>query len=187
MSEKTMLIVPSELTRKIDDNRGDMGRGEFIDFLIDGQLKADTKEQTHIIKEEIGSLKQELKTILLREDKEREYRYVTKEEIQSLQQNIKGEIEALTQDIKTVLLKEDKVREHKYVTKEEIQALQHDTKKLLKSFIDFFIGYGLEMGKPSPETDLNELAKKLGVGELEDDIASDNADDEGREVKIKWK
>ena len=72
MSEKTMLIVPSELTRKIDDNRGDMGRAEFIDFLIDGQLKADTKEQTHIIKEEFGSLKQELKTNLLREDKGRE-------------------------------------------------------------------------------------------------------------------
>ena len=148
MSEKTMLIVPSELTRKIDDNRGDMGRAELIDFLIDGQLQADTKDQTHIIKEEIGSLKQELKTILLREDK---------------------------------------AREHKYVTKEEIQVLQQDTRKLLKSFIDFFIGYGLEMGKPSPETDLNELAKKLGVGGLEDDIASDNAEEESREVKIKWK
>ncbi len=187
MPEKTMLIVPSELTRKIDDNRGDMGRGEFIDFLIDGQLKADTKEQSHIIKEEIGSLKQELKTILLREDKSREYKYVTKEEISALQQDIKGEISSLTQDIKTVLLKEDKAREHKYVTKEEIQALQQDTKKLLKSFIDFFIGYGLEMGKPSPETDLNELAKKLGVGGLEDEIASDNAEEEGKEVKIKWK
>jgi len=39
MGEKRMLIVPAELIKKIDDNRGDMSQAEFIDFLIDSQLK----------------------------------------------------------------------------------------------------------------------------------------------------
>ena len=43
MSEKRMLIMPAELVKKIDDNRGDMTQVEFIDFLIDGQLKEETK------------------------------------------------------------------------------------------------------------------------------------------------
>ena len=39
MSEKRMLIVDAELVKKVDDNRGDMGRSEFINFLIESQLK----------------------------------------------------------------------------------------------------------------------------------------------------
>ena len=34
MSEKRMLIMPAELVRKIDENRGDMSQAEFISFLI---------------------------------------------------------------------------------------------------------------------------------------------------------
>ncbi len=143
MSEKRMLIVPTELTKKIDDNRGDMSQAEFIDFLIDSCLKEEAKEQPYITRKEIESLKQ---------------------------------------DISAILLKEDKVREQKYVTKEEIQALQQDTRRLLKSFLDFFIGYGLELGKQSPGNDLKELAKKLDG--LEGDLTSE---EESREVKIKWK
>jgi len=36
MAEKRMLIVDAELVAKIDDNRGDMSRSEFINFLIGG-------------------------------------------------------------------------------------------------------------------------------------------------------
>ena len=39
MSEKRMLIVDAELVKKVDDNRGDLGRSEFIDLLIESQLK----------------------------------------------------------------------------------------------------------------------------------------------------
>ena len=39
MSEKRMLIVDAELVKRIDDNRGDLGRSEFIDFIIESQLK----------------------------------------------------------------------------------------------------------------------------------------------------
>lgn len=45
MSDKRMLIVPSELARKIDENRGDMSQSDFINFLIDSQLERNKTEQ----------------------------------------------------------------------------------------------------------------------------------------------
>ena len=118
MGEKRMLIVPVELVKKIDDNRGDMSQAEFIDFLINSQLKQEAKEQ---------------------EEKE-------------------------------------------YATKEEIRSFEQDIKRLLKSFLDFFVSYGLELGKQSPKAEFEELSSKLR--ELEDDLASE---DKGKEAKIKWK
>ena len=118
MNGKRMLIVAAELVKKIDDNRGDMGQAEFIDFLIDDQLKQEVKEQD----------------------------------------------------------------EKKYATKEEIRSFEQDIKKLLQSFLDFFVSYGLELGKQSPKAEFEELSSRLR--ELEDDLASDG---EGKEAKIKWK
>lgn len=118
MAERRMLIVPAELVKKIDDNRGDMSQAEFIDFLIDGQLKEEAKEQ---------------------EEKE-------------------------------------------YATKEEMRAFEQDIKGLLRSFLNFFVSYGLELGKQSPKTEFEELSSRLQ--ELEDDLASE---DKGKEATIKWK
>ncbi len=118
MGEKRMLIVPVELVKKIDDNRGDMSQTEFIDFLIDSQLKQEAKKQ---------------------EEKE-------------------------------------------YATKEEIRAFEQDIKRLLKSFLDFFVSYGLELGKQSPKAEFEELSSKLQ--ELEDDLASEG---KGGKATIKWK
>ncbi len=73
-------------------------------------------------------------------------------------------------------------KEQKYVTKEEVQRLEQDLKQLLKSFLDFFFSYGLELGKQSPTTEFEELTSKLKG--LENDIASEN---KGKEAKIKWK
>ncbi len=39
MTEKRMLIVDSDLVEKIDQNRGEMSRTEFLRFLIDSQTK----------------------------------------------------------------------------------------------------------------------------------------------------
>jgi len=115
MPEKRMLIVPAELVRKIDENRGDISQAEFINFLIDSQLKETPKEQ-------------------------------------------------------------------QYATKEEIRSLELDIKKLLKSFVDFFVSYGLELGKQSAKTEFEELSNKLQG--LEEDLASENSKGE---AKIKWK
>ena len=118
MPEKRMLIMPAELVQRIDENRGDMSQAEFIEFLIDRQLKQEAKEQ------------------------------LTKE----------------------------------YATKDEIRSFEQDIKKLLKSFLDFFVSYGLELGKESPKTELEELSSK--VQELEEDLASESSE---KRAKIKWK
>ena len=118
MADKRILIVPVEVIRKIEENRGDMSQAEFIEFLIDSQFK-EVKE---------------------------------------------------------------KASEQKYVTKEELRAFEQDIKSLLRRSLDFFISYGLEMGKQSPHTELEELSSRLH--ELEDDLASES---KGKEAKIKWK
>jgi len=115
MPEKRMLIVPAELVRKIDENRGNMSQAEFIEFLIDSQLKETPPGQ-------------------------------------------------------------------QYATKEEIRSLELDIKKLLKSFVDFFVSYGLELGKHPAKAEFEELSSKLQ--ELEEDTASE---DSKKEAKIKWK
>ncbi len=99
MAEKRMLIVDAEVARKVDESRGEMGRSEFINFLIEGQLK---------------------------EDKE-----------------YKGD---------TV--------ESNYVTKEELYKSLQGIKELLRTFLEFFLSYGLEVGKHS-DKNFNELSQKL--------------------------
>lgn len=115
MGEKRMLIVPAELIKKIDDNRGDMSQAEFVDFLIDSQLKEEVKKQ-------------------------------------------------------------------QYATKEEVRSFEQDIKKLLRSFLDFSVSYGLELGKQSPKTEFEELSSKLQ--ELENHLVPESKD---KEAKIKWK
>ncbi len=115
MNEKRMLIVPADLIKKIDDNRGDMSQAEFIDFLIDNQLKQETEES-------------------------------------------------------------------QYATKEEVYSSEQDMKRLLKSFLDFFVNYGLELGKHSPEEEFEELTGKLKG--LQKDLDSDS---EEKKATIKWK
>jgi len=97
MSEKRMFIVDAEVARKVDESRGEMSRSEFINFLIESQLKED--------KEDIGK------------------------------QN--------------------------YVTKEEFYQSQQGMKELLRSFLEFFLSYGLEVGKQPSDKNFNELSQKL--------------------------
>jgi hypothetical protein len=70
MSEKKMLIVDDELLRKIDDNRGEMSRAEFINFLIDNQLRAEGEERTtslqYVNREEFQEFTQGMKELLRR-------------------------------------------------------------------------------------------------------------------------
>ena len=136
MTEKRMLILPAELVKKIDDNRGDLPQAEFIDFIIEGHLNGAAKPAGGVNREDLETLKAEFAKLLNKES-------------------------------------------YKYALKEEMAGFQEDTKKLLKSFVDFFIGYGLELGKEGP-LDLKEITSKM-TG-LDRDIP-----EEGREVKIKWK
>jgi hypothetical protein len=138
MAEKRMLILPADVVKKIDENRGDLSQAEFISFLIDNQLKANGNEKQAASREEILTL------------------------IESqLQETAKKQHEA---------------------TREEIQAFETDIKALLKSCIDFFVSYGLELGKHSPGEEFEELSSKLA--ELETHLATEG---ESKEAKIKWK
>jgi hypothetical protein len=94
MSEKRMLIVDAELVKKIDDNRGDLCHSEFIDFLIDNQLKEESKK-------------------------------------------------------------------HDGVTREEFRQFQEGTKELLRNFLEFFISYGLELGKQPKDKEFEQLSQRL--------------------------
>jgi hypothetical protein len=94
MSEKRMLIIDAELVKKIDDNRGDTGRSEFIDFLIENQFKEESKKQNG-------------------------------------------------------------------VTREEFHQFQEGTKELLRNFLEFFISYGLELGKQPGDNEFEQLSRKL--------------------------
>ena len=94
MSEKRMLIVDAEVVRKVDENRGDMDRSDFINFLIDSCLKEDSGKQS-------------------------------------------------------------------YITKEEFKQFQQGTRELLRNFLEFFISYGLELGKQPTDTTFEELSQKL--------------------------
>jgi len=136
MTEKRMLILPAELVKKIDDNRGDLPQAEFLDFVIEGHLNGVAQPPNSVTREDLDQLKAELGKILNKES-------------------------------------------YKYALKDEMAGFQEDTKKLLKSFVDFFIGYGLELGKEGP-LDLKEITSKMAG--LDKEIP-----EEGREVKIKWK
>ncbi len=96
MSEKRMLIVDTELVKKVDDNRGDMGRSEFINFLIETQLK-----------------------------------------------------------------EKEEGKKQGTVTREEFHQFQEGTKELLRNFLEFFISYGLELGKQPSDNEFEQLAQKL--------------------------
>ena len=118
MSDKRMLILPADIVKKIDENRGDVSQADFIQMLIDNQFK-------------------------------------------------------------------EKEKDSNYATKDEMRAFEDDTKRLLRSFLDFFVAYGLEIGKTSsggPAADLEALTSRLG---LQKDMGSDN--EKAGKATIKWK
>jgi hypothetical protein len=67
MTDKKMLIVDAELMQKIDENRGDMGRAEFIGFLINSQLEESSVSQqnrNYVEREEFQEFAQGMKELL---------------------------------------------------------------------------------------------------------------------------
>ena len=78
--------------------------------------------------------------------------------------------------------KEETKTEQQFVTRDEIQSFERETKRLLRSFLDFFVNYGLELGKHSPKSEFEELTNRLH--ELESDLDSDS---EKGKATIKWK
>jgi hypothetical protein len=48
-----------------------------------------------------------------------------------------------------------------YVEKEEFQQFAKGMKELLRNFLEFFLSYGLEMGKQPQDKTFTELSQKL--------------------------
>ena len=57
-------------------------------------------------------------------------------------------------------LKEDNAKPD-YITKEEFEQFQQGTRELLRNFLEFFISYGLELGKQASDSTFEELSQKL--------------------------
>jgi hypothetical protein len=69
MTEKRMLVVDEGLLKKIDDNRGELSRAEFIDYLINEQLQeqgGDVSSQQYVSREEFQEFAQGMKDLLRR-------------------------------------------------------------------------------------------------------------------------
>lgn len=48
-----------------------------------------------------------------------------------------------------------------YVSKEELKHFEQGMKKLLRHFLEFFLSYGLELGKQPQDETFEELSQKL--------------------------
>lgn len=93
---ESVLVLDSEVVRKVEEKRGDMSRSEFVNLLLDGQFNDDAGTQN-------------------------------------------------------------------YVSKEEFYQFEQGMKKLLRNFLEFFLSYGLELGKPLQDKTFDELSQKLQV------------------------
>lgn len=79
--------MPAELVKKIDENRGDMSQAEFIDFLINSQLKQVSEDERYVTKDTFRDFEQDIKELLKHVSKDE--RYVTKDALLEFEQGIK--------------------------------------------------------------------------------------------------
>lgn len=54
-----------------------------------------------------------------------------------------------------------KAEKEYYATKEELHNLEQSLKEVLRSFLEFFLSYGLELGKPPTAKEFAELDRRL--------------------------
>ena len=89
-----IMVVKQDVVKQIDQNRGEMNRTEFVNYLIQCQLK------------EISDPK-------------------------------------------------------KYVSQEEFQLFAHQVTELLHDFLEFFVSYGMAMGRGQHEAEIESLSQQL--------------------------
>ena len=89
-----IMVVKEDVVRQIDENRGELNRTEFVNYLIQCQLKEQDEQQ-------------------------------------------------------------------QYITKEEFENYLRQIMELLHSFLQFFVSYGMSLGKPEQDVDLETLNQKL--------------------------
>jgi|SRR3989304_5998681 len=92
--EDLIMVVKEDVVKQIDRNRGEMNRTEFVNYLIQCQLKDYTEQK-------------------------------------------------------------------EYVSKQELQHVSHQMVQLLHNFLQFFISYGMAMGRGKQEADIQALNEQL--------------------------
>ncbi len=117
MTEKGMLILSKDLIERVDQNRGDLSREEFIDFCIDMCLEKGEAEPAEK-PEGYGA--------------EREPTMRTEEKGPSA-----------------------------YATVKEFQEFKRGMADILRTFLEFFITFGLELGKGKGIEDIDYLKTRL--------------------------
>ena len=122
MADKRMMVLPAEVVARVDENRGDLSRADFINLLLDSQL---------------------------------------------------GNGAASEQE------EEEEEEEPQSVTWMDLAELESGIKDLLRSFLEFFITYGLEIGKDSGKTDLEALTDRLN------DVPGPSVSPRGKRAKIR--
>jgi len=125
LSENKILVVPSDLAEKIDDNRGDLSRVEFIEALIDNLVSAKPESKG----------------------------------------NGKGE----------------------YASKTELLSFEQDMKLLLKSFLDFFMAYGMEYGENGQLLEIDKFTNKLQGLQKDINLENTGKNNGGGKATIKYK
>ncbi len=66
MSDRRIIVLPAELVVKVDDNRGDMSRAEFIGLLLDSHLGNDREAQNPelVTRESLADFERGIKKLL---------------------------------------------------------------------------------------------------------------------------
>jgi hypothetical protein len=101
-----IMVVKEDIVKQIDENRGELNRTEFVNYLIQCQLKNEVKN-----------------------DKE-------------------------------------------YISKEEFQAFSQQMVGLLHNFLQFFVSYGMAMGRGQANTDIQSLNQQLeSFGNTDEDTS----------------
>jgi metal-responsive CopG/Arc/MetJ family transcriptional regulator len=73
-----------------------------------------------------------------------------------------------------------------YATRAELLSFEQDMKQLLKSFLDFFVSYGLELGENGQQLGIEKFTSKLQG--LQKDLGVDSGGKGGGgKATIKWK
>ena len=89
-----IMVVKKDIVQQIDENRGELNRTEFVNYLIQCQLKECYKQENSI-------------------------------------------------------------------TKEELRQSMHEIMELLHNFLQFFVSYGMALGRRQPNEELQSLSQQL--------------------------
>jgi hypothetical protein len=101
-----IMVVKEDVVKQIDENRGEMNRTEFVNYLIQCQLKEGFNRQD-------------------------------------------------------------------YATKEELHKFTKETMELLHNFLQFFVSYGMALGRPPYNEDFRNLQQQLESPDKPDEETED--------------